>query len=135
VPEITIHNPDTLAPPRGFAHAAAAGGLVWLGGQISSDESGSVLYPGDMAGQFGQAIENVERALHAAGCTPANVVKLTYFVTDVAAYRAALKPIKAAYRKVFGRHYPATSLFEVKGLFEPEALVEIEAIAVQSDPS
>jgi len=68
-------------------------------------------------------------ALGAAGCGPEDVVKLTYYVTDVGAYRAALKPIGAAYRERFGRHYPASSLFEVKGLFEPDAMIEIEAVA------
>jgi len=133
-PEVRLFNPAELAPPRGFAHAAAAGGWVWLGGQISSDAAGTVLHPGDMAAQFRRAIRNVEIALRAAGCRPDGVVKLTYFVTDVAAYRAALRPIGQAYREIFGRHYPATSLFEVKGLFEPGALIEIECVAVQENP-
>jgi enamine deaminase RidA (YjgF/YER057c/UK114 family) len=129
LPRVNLINPDGLAPPTGFAHAAVAGGFVFLGGQISSDASGRVLHAGDLAAQFARAIDNVAIALAAAGCVPQDVVKLTYFVTDVAAYRAALKPIGAAYRAVFGRHYPATSLFEVKGLFEPDAMIEIEAIA------
>jgi enamine deaminase RidA (YjgF/YER057c/UK114 family) len=106
---------------------------VFLGGQISSDARGTVLHAGDLPAQFARAVGNVATALAAAGCRPADVVKLTYYVTDVAVYRAALGPIGAAYREVFGTHYPATSLFEVKGLFEPEALIEIEAIALLPD--
>lgn len=129
---LRLINPPGLARPVGFAHATAANGFVWLGGQISSDESGRVLFPGDIAAQFRRAIGNVQIALEAAGCRPDQVAKLTYFVTDIAAYRAALKPIGDAYREVFGRHFPATSLFEVKGLFEPDAMIEIECVAVQS---
>src|SRR5579884_2171880 len=119
VGQVTIYNPAALSPPVGFAHAAAARGFVFLGGQIGSDASGTILHPGDIVAQFRQAIGNVRTALEAAGCTPGDVVKLTYFVTDVAAYRAALGPIGTAYREIFGKRYPATSLFEVKGLFDP----------------
>jgi enamine deaminase RidA (YjgF/YER057c/UK114 family) len=132
VPRVKLINPKSLAPPIGFAHAAAAEGWVYLGGQISNDENGAVLFPGDMAAQFRQAMQNVRLALDAAGCAPADVVKLTYFVTDVGAYRAALKAIGTSYREVFGRHYPATSLFGVQALFEPDAMIEIECIAVQA---
>jgi len=130
--EVTLINPPGLAPAIGFSHAAAANGWVWLGGQISSDESGRVLFPGDIVAQFGRAIRNVELALSAARSAPQDVVKLTYYVTDVAAYRASLRSIGEAYREVFGRHYPASSLFEVKGLFEPDAMIEIECVAVKS---
>jgi enamine deaminase RidA (YjgF/YER057c/UK114 family) len=132
VPDVRIFNPADLAPPIGFAHAGAAHGWVWLGGQISNDSTGKVLFAGDMSAQFRQALQNVVVALGAAGSRPEDVIKLTYFVTDIGAYRAALKPIGAAYRELFGRHYPPTSLFEVKGLFEPAAMIEIECVAVQS---
>jgi enamine deaminase RidA (YjgF/YER057c/UK114 family) len=132
--DVELFNPPELAPPVGFSHAAAAGDLVVLGGQVGSDASGQVLAPGDITAQFTQAIRNVGTALRAAGSAPERAVKLTYFVTDVAAYRANLKPIGAAYREVFGHHYPATSLFEVKGLYDPEALVEIECLAVRVSP-
>ncbi len=127
--EPELINPPELGPPRGFSHATAFGDLVFLGGQIGCDRSGRVVAPGDLVAQFGQAIRNVERALRAAGSAPERALKLTYYVTDIAAYRANLGPIGVAYRKVFGRHYPASSLFEVRSLFDPEALIEIECIA------
>ena len=131
MPDIELFNPPALAPPVGFAHAAAAGDLVVLGGQTAADETGRIVAPGDLVAQFARAIRNVATALQAAGSRPDRAIKLTYFVTDLAAYRAGLKPIGAAYREVFGRHYPATSLFQVSGLFDPEALVEIECVAVR----
>lgn len=131
MPEPENFSPPELGPAVGFSHATAAGGFVFLGGQIGADESGRVLAPGDIAAQFARAIRNVEVALRAAGSSPERAVKLTYYVTDVAAYRAALRPIGAAYREVFGRHFPATSLLGVASLFDPEAMVEIECIALR----
>ena len=131
MPEIELFNPPGLAPAVGFAHAAAAGDLVVLGGQTGTDPSGRIIAPGDLVAQFAQAIRNVAAALEAAGSRPERALRLTYFVTDVAAYRAGLRPIGSAYREVFGRHYPASSLFEVSALFDPDALVEIECLALR----
>lgn len=125
-------NPKELGPAKGFSHATMAGDTVWLGGQIGSDASGKVVDPGDMVAQFGRAIRNVAIALRAAGCTPEDTVKLTYYVTDLDAYKANLRAIGAAYQGVFGRHYPASTVIEVRSLFDPDALVEIDAVAVRT---
>ena len=122
-------NPPELGPAVGFAHASRAGGFVFLGGQVGCDASGRIVDPTDLARQFARALGNVATALEAAGSAPGQAVKLTYYVTDVAAYRRHLKAIGAAYREVFGKHFPATSLFGVKELLDPDALVEIECIA------
>jgi enamine deaminase RidA (YjgF/YER057c/UK114 family) len=124
-------NPEELAPASGFSHATVARDIVWLGGQIGSDPTGKVEAPGDIVAQFARAISNVSIALRAAGSMPADTVKLTYYVTDLPAYRANLQAIGSAYREVFGRHYPATTLLEVRSLFDPDALVEIEAVAIR----
>lgn len=124
-------NPPELAPARGFAHATVAGDTVWIGGQTGSDATGNVVERGDVVAQFARAIRNVATALGAAGCSPDGTVKLTYYVTDLEGYRRHLPAIGAAYREVFGRHYPATTLVEVKSLFDPDALVEIDAVAVR----
>jgi enamine deaminase RidA (YjgF/YER057c/UK114 family) len=124
-------NPGELAPARGFSHVTIAGNTVWVGGQIGSDQTGSVVEPGDVAAQFARAIRNVAIALKAAGCEPEDTVKLTYYVSDLEVYRNHLSAIGAAYREVFGRHYPASTLIEVRSLFDPNALVEIDAVAVR----
>lgn len=123
-------NPDELAPARGFSHATVVGDTVWLGGQIGSDATGKVVEPGDIVAQFARAMRNVAIALRAAGCVPEDTVKLTYYVTELTAYRNNLTAIGAAYREVFGRHYPASTLIEVRSLLDPNALVEIDAVAV-----
>lgn len=124
-------NPEELAPPRGFSHATVAGDTVWVGGQIGSDASGKVVEPGDMVAQYARAIRNVAIALRAAGCEPEDTVKLTYYVTDIQAYRDNRKALGAAYRDFFRSDYPASTLVEVRSLVDPQALIEIEAVAVR----
>ena len=104
---------------------------MWLGGQIGSDATGRVVEPGDLIAQFGRALKRIAVALRAAGCEPADTVKLTYYVTDLKLYRDSLQALGPIYRDVFGRHYPATTLVEVSSLFDPDALVEIDAVAVR----
>jgi enamine deaminase RidA (YjgF/YER057c/UK114 family) len=124
-------NPEELAPPRGFSHATVAGDTVWVGGQIGSDASGQVVEPGDIVAQYTRAIRNVAIALRAAGCEPADTVKLTYYVTDINAYRDNRKALGAAYREFFRSDYPASTLVEVRSLVDPDALIEIDAVAVR----
>lgn len=126
-------NPPELGPPIGFSHVTRAGGFVFLGGQTGCGADGEIVEPGDMAAQFSRALRNVGIALRAAGTTPDRTVKLTYFVTDVEAYRTARPEIGATYREVFGKHFPAMSLFGVSELLDPQALVEIECVALAGE--
>jgi enamine deaminase RidA (YjgF/YER057c/UK114 family) len=124
-------NPEELAPARGFSHATVAGGIVWIGGQVGSDGTGRIVEPGDMVAQYGRAIHNVAIALRAAGFAPEDTVKLTYYVTDIKAYRDSRSALGAAYRRFFRSDYPASTLIEVKSLVDPDALIEIDAVAVR----
>ena len=124
-------NPKELGPPLGFSHVTIAGGMVWVAGQIGSDETGALVDPADVIAQFGRAIRNIVTALEAAGCKPEDTVKLTYYVTDLSNYKQNLGAIGESYRQAFGRHYPATTLVEVSSLFDRDAMVEIEAVAVR----
>jgi enamine deaminase RidA (YjgF/YER057c/UK114 family) len=126
-----IINPESLAPPAGFAHAVAAapGRLVHLGGQAGLDSSGTLVGE-DVPAQFDQAASNLVAALAAAGGSPGDLVSLHIYVTDVSAYRARLQELGAIYRRHFGRHYPAVALFGVEELFDPGALIELVGVAV-----
>ena len=126
-----VVNPAGLAPPVGFAHAvvAARGRTVYLGGQAAQAPDGTIRGQ-TMAEQFEVAAANLVAALAAAGGAPQHLVSLHVYVTDAAAYRAALAQLGAAYRRHLGRHYVATALFEVAGLFDPQALVELVGVAV-----
>lgn len=124
-------NPEELPPPRGYSHATVAGDTVWVGGQIGCDSTGKVIEPGDMAAQYSRAIRNVAIALRAAGCEPEDTVKLTYYVTDIKAYKDSRPALGAAYREFFRSDYPASTLVEVRSLVDPDALIEIDAVAVR----
>jgi enamine deaminase RidA (YjgF/YER057c/UK114 family) len=124
-------NPTELAPARGYSHATVAGDTVWVGGQVGSDATGRIVEPDDIVAQYSRAIQNVAFALRAAGFAPEDTVKLTYYVTDIKAYRENRSALGAAYRKFFRTDYPASTLIEVKSLVDPDALVEIDAMAVR----
>jgi enamine deaminase RidA (YjgF/YER057c/UK114 family) len=125
---------EGLAPPVGFAHAvvAAPGRTVYLGGQAAQGPDG-VVTGTTVDEQFDVAAGNLVTALRAAGGEPEHLVSLQVFTTSAAAYRAALSELGATYRRHFGRHYVATALFEVAGLFDPAARVELLGIAVIPD--
>ena len=127
-------NPENLAPPAGFSHVAVAapGRLVFVAGQTAHQADGS-LAGSTVAEQFAAAAANVAAALAAAGATPADVVSLQIFTPDVDGYRQESKAIGAAYRQVFGPHYPPMALFGVTRLYDPAALVELVATAVIPD--
>ena len=127
-------NPEGLGPPVGFSHVAVAapGRLVFLAGETAHQADGT-LAGATLAEQFAAAAANVATGLAAAGATPANLVSLQIFTTDVDGYRQQSKAIGAAYRDVFGPHYPPMALFGVTRLFDPDALVELVATAVIPD--
>jgi enamine deaminase RidA (YjgF/YER057c/UK114 family) len=128
----TVLNPPSLAKPSGYAHGVlgAGGRVLFLAGQTGAGPEGNIASPGDLVAQFAQALFNLRAVVEAAGGAMTDIVKLTIFVTDRAIYKANLKPIGEAYRSFFGRYYPVMTLVEVKGLFDDDALVEIEGIAV-----
>lgn len=126
----TIVNPKDLAPPRGYSHGAmGTGKVLYIAGQIGSDGEGKLVST-DLVQQFDQAMANLVRVVQEAGGKPEDVVKMNLYVLDKKEYRDRGRDIGVAYRKHMGRHFPAMTLAEVKGLFDDGAKVEIEAVAV-----
>lgn len=116
--------------PRGYANGMVGEGRVlYVAGQIGWQPDGSWVHA-DLAGQFGQALENVVAVVRAAGGDVASIASLTVYVTDIEAYRVNHKAIGAAYRAVMGKHFPAMALLGISALVEPRALVEIQAYCV-----
>jgi enamine deaminase RidA (YjgF/YER057c/UK114 family) len=129
---MTLHllQPDGWAAPRGYANGiVATGQQLYVAGQIGWDAQ-QRLIPGGLVPQVRQALENIVTVLATGGARPEHLVRLTWYLTDRAAYLAAAKEIGAVYREVIGRHYPAMTAVEVSALIEADALVEIEATAV-----
>jgi enamine deaminase RidA (YjgF/YER057c/UK114 family) len=131
-----IVNPDALSPPIGFSHVVvpAAGRTVYLAGQTGHDANGRIVNE-SLVDQFDRACANVVTALSAARAKPEHLVSIHIYVTDVEGYRAALPELGAPYRRHFGRHYPAISLFGVEALFDADALVELVCTAVIPEPN
>jgi enamine deaminase RidA (YjgF/YER057c/UK114 family) len=126
---LTPLNPKGWPPPRGYSNGLAGEGrLVILGGQIGWDAQGR--FAEGFVPQARQALANIAAVLAEAGGRPEHIARLTWYVTDIAEYRASLAELGPAYRAVMGRHFPAMTLVQVVALVEPEARVEIEATAI-----
>ncbi len=125
----------TLLPPgwprpKGYANGIRArGDLIVTGGVIGWDAN-ERLVADDIAGQFRQILWNTLAVLNEAGAGPEHIVRMTWYVTDLTAYRDSLAAIGAAYRELIGRNYPAMAVVQVVALVEPGALIEIETTAV-----
>ena len=103
----------------------------WLvcAGQTSAAEDGAAQFPGDMEGQIRQCFRNVETVLAAKGFTLADVVRMTYYTTDIDKFFEGMAPVRAELRE---RGYrPTATLLGVTRLADPEMLVEIEATAAR----
>lgn len=124
-----IINPDDLAMPKGYNNGIRCGNLLAIAGQVAWDKDRNIVGGDNFAKQFAQALRNVVSVVRDAGGTPDNIMKLTIFVTDKSKYLACLKELGNEYRAVMGKHFPAMTLVEVKGLIEPGAMIEIEGIA------
>jgi enamine deaminase RidA (YjgF/YER057c/UK114 family) len=129
----TIINPDTLARPSGYANGilTEGGRLLFLAGQTGMDASGAIVTsPPELLPQFKQALTNLRAVVTAAGGDMSNIVKMTIYVTSLAEYKNNLKAVGDIHRSFFGRYYPAMALVEVKSLWDADAMIEIEALAV-----
>lgn len=124
-------NPPELGVPPGYSQVVEVRGgrIVFIAGQTALDRSGEVIGKADFAKQAAQVFKNLAVALQSAGCTAANLIKLTVFVRnmdDLSAYREARNRFFAT---VTPPAAPAVTLVEVSRLYGPDFLIEIEAIA------
>lgn len=125
-----VLQPEGWPRPRGYANGVSASGrMVFVAGQIGWDTEGRIV-EGGIVPQSRKALENILTILSLDGAKAEHVVRLTWYVTDKAAYLAAGLALGVVYRAVMGKHFPAMSAVEVVALMEPGAVVEIEATAV-----
>jgi enamine deaminase RidA (YjgF/YER057c/UK114 family) len=130
-----ILQPDGWGQPKGYANGIeAAGRIVFVAGQIGWNPETCAFETDDFVGQVGQALRNVRAVMAEAGAGPEHLVRMTWYVTDRAAYLADTRAIGRIWRDNFGREYPAMTLVVVAGLLEERAKVEIEATAVVPYP-
>jgi enamine deaminase RidA (YjgF/YER057c/UK114 family) len=129
--EIRFLNPTRLAHPPGYSNVAdvRGGRMNFIAGQTAMDADGIILGAGDFAAQAKQGFGNLSIALASAGCSAANLVKLTVYLRDIrrlAEYRRARDEFL---QTVHPPAAPAITLVEVSSLFDAELLIELEAIA------
>jgi enamine deaminase RidA (YjgF/YER057c/UK114 family) len=103
--------------------------MVFVAGQTALDRDGNVVGRGDFAKQAAQVFNNLTIALSAVGCTPANLVKLTVFLTDMGNLPVYREARNRFFESVSPPAAPAVTLVEVSKLYGPDFLIEIEAIA------
>jgi enamine deaminase RidA (YjgF/YER057c/UK114 family) len=122
--------PAGWTPPRGYANGVvAAGQTVFLAGQIGWNAQG-VFDSDDLVAQVRQALENVRALLTTAGASSADIVRMTWYLTDKREYLARAREIGAVYRSVIGAYEVAMTAVQVAALIEDRAQVEIEVTAV-----
>ncbi len=123
---ITLSNPPSVRQPTGYTHAIEIRTPErWLviSGQVGMALDGTI--PETGGGQIDQALANLRAVLEANAMTPANIVKLTVFLTD----RSLIGAYRAARTALLGEHAPASTLLLISGLADPRFVVEVEAEA------
>lgn len=123
---VTHLNPPDLHQSAAFSQGAVATGnrTVYVGGQNGIGADGSIA--GDLVAQTEQALRNVLSVLGEAGADQSHVVKLNIYLHADADVQEAF----AASQEVWGNHAVPITVALVAGLARPDALVEIDAIAV-----
>lgn len=125
--EQIITEPDNYAPFL-LSQGIRFGDLMFISGQAGADDDGKIV-DGGFRAQGEQAFANLRRALEAGGSSLDDVVKVTIFVTDMGDF----KEVVELRRKFFSAPYPADTIAEIKALYDPKAMIEIEAIAAVRD--
>jgi|SRR6476619_8460085 len=124
-------SPETMSPPFGYSHVvdAPAGRIIYISGQVPLDTDGELVGEGDFEAQARQVFANLSAALEAAGAGWNDVVKLNYFLTEIGEL-GTVRTIRDEY--IDTERPPASTLVQVSALFRPEAMVEIEAVAIKA---
>lgn len=110
----------------GYSRAVRVGDRIFVAGTTASDETGTVIAPGDMAGQARYAIQKIERALREAGASLADVVRTRMYITDYRLWEEAAR----VHGEFFGETRPAATMVQVVALQDVQMLIEIEVEAI-----
>lgn len=126
--ESEIAKEGTFSGPLAFANGVQVEGgkLLFISGQLAFDERMQIIGKGDMGAQTRQVLENIKKALTAAGATFKDIIRVHVFVTDLSDFRA-VHDVRLEYFDP--DHLPASTLVQVAGLAHADALIEIDAVA------
>ena len=120
--------------PKGYSNGVSARGRTIVTAGVVGWNAEQRFEAADLPGQFRQILVNTLAILAEDGAGPEHIVRMTWYVTDIADYRNRLEEIGAAYRELIGKHFPAMAVVEVGALVEPEARIEIETTAIVPEP-
>lgn len=123
-----IQPANVVTPKVAYSQGIEVSGsrMLFIAGQLPFDATGALVGVGNASAQVTQVFENLKAMLAAAGASFENVVKLNYYLTDIKLF-PAIQEIRVKY---LVKPYPAATLVAVAALVHPQALVEIEAVAV-----
>jgi 2-iminobutanoate/2-iminopropanoate deaminase len=111
----------------GYSQSVKVGDTIYVSGQVSHDDSGNIVSPGDMEAQMRQAYTNIRKVLAQYGATMDNIVDETLFVTDMnTAFAAAVKCREDVF---FGVPVVASTIVQVQRLAFPDLMIEIKCVA------
>ncbi len=122
-----VITPKNLHRPFGYAHAIQIDKTIYISGQIPLDQEMNVVGKNDIAAQTELAYENLKKVIEEAGGTMTNIVMLNIYCTDIEAFDKETRHLR---KKYFGNYYPAVTAVEVKRLYRPDFMIEMEAVAV-----
>jgi len=127
----TFSNPAGVAAPAAhYSHSVRVemgdSAVIYVSGQVPVDADNQLVGKGDFGAQMQAVYDNISRILEAAGGSMADIVKFTTFVTSFDGFEHA----NAVRKATFPENAPASSTVRVSQLFDPEWLVEVDAVAV-----
>lgn len=105
----------------------SGGELLFVSGQLAKDENSELVGKGDITAQTRQVLENIKKVLDQAGATFADVIKVTVFIKDMSHFRQ-IHDVRLQY--FHEDQLPASTMVEVTGFVDPDALIEIDAVAL-----
>jgi enamine deaminase RidA (YjgF/YER057c/UK114 family) len=127
----SLSTPPGSKGPHGYSQVVvipANAQLIYISGQVALDSAGTIVGAGDFKAQATKVFENLQTALAAAGASFKDVVKLNFYLTDVHNL-PALREVRDQF--INPSAPPASTLVEVRALFRPEVMLEVEAVAAK----
>jgi enamine deaminase RidA (YjgF/YER057c/UK114 family) len=124
-----LNSPSTLPSPNGYSHVASiapGSRIVWTSGQVPVAVDGTPALTGDWEAQTRLVFQNISAALEAGGAGWDDVFKLMFYVVDTSAL-TIVRAVRDEFVSV--DRPPASTLVQVAGLFRPDILIEVEAVA------
>ncbi|UCG08934.1 MAG: RidA family protein [Desulfobacterales bacterium] len=115
----------SVHPTVGYSHAAKAGNMLYIAGQVAQDVDGNVVGKGDFIAQFRQVYKNLKNIMEEAGGSLQNIVKMTTFLT----HYNYIETYRSVRNEYFSEPFPPNTLLIIESLALPDYMIEVEAIA------